>query len=301
MNKMDSGKIEMTEVDMINNNMTTGETWEECLICMEPTNFDYVTSQYWVCCGQRMCTNCCDNHTLAIKGERKTCPFCRASLMYYNDPKYLSQLLLWAEKGRSWAQVGLAELYCDSAHAEKNIEKAIYYFELAAAEGQQIALFNLGDIYLFGNGEEGAQLIDYEKALHYFKLAAEGGSTNAYSNIGFMYDQGLGVNRSDENAFGYYKLAADKGDGDAQYNVGLKYYVGRGVEKDRSLSIKYLSLSADQNDNAVIFLAQVLIEENKRDSSYLLQAIHRTKCALKIMNEADEHFTDFKNFLEVNK
>ena len=34
------------------------DKWEDCLICMEPTNFDAIAARYWLCCGQRMCAKC---------------------------------------------------------------------------------------------------------------------------------------------------------------------------------------------------------------------------------------------------
>ena len=146
------------------------DDWEECPICMEPTNFDAVMTQYWVCCGQKMCGKCGTDYQPTRKGELKSCPFCRHPLMCANEAKYQSQLLKWCEKGKAWAQTILGDRYNRGEYyIGKHIEKAIYYLELAAAQGQHLALYNLGDLYLFGNGE---QLMDYEKALHYFKLAA---------------------------------------------------------------------------------------------------------------------------------
>ena len=81
------------------------EEWEECPICMEPTNFGAITSQYWLCCGQKMCKKCNDNQISFRKGERRgNCPFCRSPEIYQSEPKFLSQLLMFAEKGKAWAQ-----------------------------------------------------------------------------------------------------------------------------------------------------------------------------------------------------
>ena len=71
-------------------------------------------------------------------------------------------------------------------------------------------------------------------------------------------------------------------------------------ERDISLAIKYYTtLSADQGyEDAIKFLAYVLIDETKKESKYLFQAIYRTKNALKIIKESDGFFTKFKDFLE---
>ena len=51
------------------------EGWEECVICMEPTNIDAISASYWLCCGNRMCAKCNTNQINSKKGERTNCPF----------------------------------------------------------------------------------------------------------------------------------------------------------------------------------------------------------------------------------
>ena len=248
---------------------------EDCAICMEPLcNLKAVTTmQYFLCCGQSMCAKCAEKYQLASRGKKITCPFCRSLYVNTeNDPKAQSQLLMFAEKGKAWAQAGLGDRYRKGEYVEKNMKKAIYYFTLASEQGNPLAQQSLGDIYI--NGDEGVT-IDYAKALHYYKLAAEGGSTMAYSNIGFMFDEGLGVTQSCEKAFHYYKIAADKGDNAAQFNVGVCYKNGDGVEKDISLAIKYYTSSADQGyENAIKYLANVLVDEILKKPKYLIEAIY---------------------------
>ena len=75
--------------------MKKGEDdWEECIICMEPTNFDCGAAKYWVCCGQRMCSKCDDNQLLTSSGKERNCPFCSTPQMYSNETKFQSQLLM---------------------------------------------------------------------------------------------------------------------------------------------------------------------------------------------------------------
>ena len=272
------------------------DKWEECSICMEPTNFDAIIAQYWLCCGQRMCSKCNDSHDLMKKGKISICPFCRSTQIYADDPNAQSQLLMFADKGKAWAQCCLGYRFS----VEKNMEKAIYYYTLAADQGSTNAQYNLGFIYKDGKGVP----VDYEKALHYYKLAAEGGALSAYNNIGVMYKEGLGVPQSYEKAFEYYKVGADKGNRVAQYNLGNLYYLGEGVKEDISLAIKHLSLSADQHDeDAVTLLAGILIDlvKDDKETKYLFQAMCRTKCALKIITETHEDYNEFKDFLEWTK
>ena len=45
------------------------EKFQECPICLDEINFEVVSAQYWLCCGQRMCSKCCAKHDLTKKGE----------------------------------------------------------------------------------------------------------------------------------------------------------------------------------------------------------------------------------------
>ena len=58
---------------------------------------------------------------------------------------------------------------------EKDIEKAVQYYQLAAEQGEPYALNNLGCCYSGGEGVEQ----DYEKAMQYFQAAAEQGNADA--------------------------------------------------------------------------------------------------------------------------
>ena len=71
---------------------------------------------------------------------------------------------------------------------------------------------------------------DYQKALHYYDLAAQQDDPWAINNIGFMYAQGKGVDENPQEALRWYKRAAKFGHFEAQYNLGARYAGGQGVE-----------------------------------------------------------------------
>ena len=56
-----------------------------------------------------------------------------------------------------------------------DINKAIYYFRIAANDNNSFAEYQLGKIYLYGNGVEK----DYDIAMHYLHLSAEHGNQYA--------------------------------------------------------------------------------------------------------------------------
>lgn len=78
------------------------------------------------------------------------------------------------------------------------------------------------------------------------KLAAEQGDASAQYNLGRMYLYGQGVPQDNKAAAKWYTLAAEQGDVIAQYNLGFMYYNGRGVPQDDTMAVKWWTLAAEQ-------------------------------------------------------
>ena len=70
---------------------------------------------------------------------------------------------------------------------EKDLNKAIKYWEKAAAQGHAVAQNTLGKCYTEGVG--GAT--DYKKAFEYYKKAADQDYADAQYNLGFCYIRGV--------------------------------------------------------------------------------------------------------------
>lgn len=107
-----------------------------------------------------------------------------------------------AEKGNSHAQFRLATLYA-GLHYEKgswkwyydrktmfneslNYERAAYWYQLSANQGHRAALYNLGLMYINGEGVEKDQVL----ATKYIQKAAELGDDYAQLSLGNMYRDG---------------------------------------------------------------------------------------------------------------
>jgi len=56
----------------------------------------------------------------------------------------------------------------------------------------------------------------YSKAIEYFQLSSQQGNSVAQYNLGYMYLNGYGVNKDYSKAIELYKLAAQNGDEDAK-------------------------------------------------------------------------------------
>ena len=86
----------------------------------------------------------------------------------------------WLEKsayqGDPEAQVNLGVCYYNGQGTEKNIEKAISWLEKAANQGSSLAITTLGHFYR--TGENGVKK-DIDKAIEYFLVATEIGNKNS--------------------------------------------------------------------------------------------------------------------------
>ena len=67
------------------------------------------------------------------------------------------------------AQNNLGVLYENSKGREKDLKKAIYWYNVVAENGNEIAQYNLGCCYSSGEGVEK----DENKAFEYFKKLSE--------------------------------------------------------------------------------------------------------------------------------
>mmetsp|Transcript_21341 Transcript_21341/g.38740 ORF Transcript_21341/g.38740 Transcript_21341/m.38740 type:complete len:195 (+) Transcript_21341:2100-2684(+) len=106
-------------------------------------------------------------------------------------------------------------------------------------------LYDRGLLYYFQeNGE-----VDYEKARYYFEQAAEQGDAKSQCKLGDVYYGGKGVQRDYIKARHYYELAAEQGDANSQRKLGdIYYHGGNGVRPDYVKAIHYYVLAAEQGN-----------------------------------------------------
>eukprot|EP00825_Cyclidium_porcatum_P004770 TRINITY_DN1225_c0_g1_i6.p2 TRINITY_DN1225_c0_g1~~TRINITY_DN1225_c0_g1_i6.p2 ORF type:complete len:127 (-),score=25.25 TRINITY_DN1225_c0_g1_i6:201-581(-) len=86
---------------------------------------------------------------------------------------------------------------------------------------------SLGDCYENGQGVEK----DLIKAVKYYQMSADQGNVKGQNNLGRYYENGQGVEKNYQLAVKYYQMSADQGNADAQNRLGDCYENGQGVEK----------------------------------------------------------------------
>lgn len=97
------------------------------------------------------------------------------------------------------------------------VPQALKYFNAAAAQHYGWAYFNLGDLYLSGDGVPA----DPEKAFHCYVQAACYGVNKALNMLGTLCENGFGTHRPDrEKACQYFLAGAQEQDCWAAFNLG---------------------------------------------------------------------------------
>ncbi|WP_435086989.1 tetratricopeptide repeat protein [Candidatus Pelagibacter bacterium nBUS_33] len=114
-----------------------------------------------------------------------------------------------------------------------------------ADKGDAIAQNNLGHYYLYRSDNN---LENLDKAIYYLNAAAAQGQVNAMTTVGWTYFTGdHGAPQDDEQAIYWNQKASDAGFTIASYNIGFFYYSGlAGLQQDLSMAKKYWLLSASQ-------------------------------------------------------
>lgn len=205
-----------------------------------------------------------------------------------------SRLSREAGEGNLESQITLGYLYLYGDQGfPQDYTKAFYYYSLAAAQNDKIAVNNLGSLYYSGIGTErstvkAAQMFEkavelgnseaavnlafiyltgmglpknYGKAMSLFQVAAEDNNPTAQFMLGYAYYRGFGVKKDLRKAFALMKEAATSKYDDAQYVLAKMYMNGDGVAKNYGNAVKYLSASATQgNIPAIMDLGDVLVE-----------------------------------------
>jgi uncharacterized protein len=121
---------------------------------------------------------------------------------------------------------------------------AVKWYRKAAEQGDAVAQYYLGLMYLNGKGVPE----DDAEAVKWFRKAAEQGNAKAQYYLGFMYANGTGVPEDDAEAVKWYRKAAEQGYANAQFNLGLMYLNGEGVPEDNVFAYMWFNLAAAQGD-----------------------------------------------------
>lgn len=87
--------------------------------------------------------------------------------------------------------------------------------------------------------------VDEEKAFYWCQKAAAEGDTRAMCNLGGFYATGRYVPKDINTSLKWYKEAADFGNGKANASLGIMYALGTEVTQDEELASEYFEAAEE--------------------------------------------------------
>ncbi|GBB92357.1 hypothetical protein RclHR1_00020060 [Rhizophagus clarus] len=201
-------------------------------------------------------------------------------------------------KGHGDAQYNLGLFYKNGIGTEKDIKKAIYWYQKSAENGNKIAQYNLAMCYEYGDGIRKNKIKAFEwykksaeqeysnaqyhlglcykydisekdlkKKIYWYQKSAENGNKIAQYNLAICYEYGDGIRKDEIKAFEWYKKSAEQEYSNAQYYLGLCYKYGIGTEKDLKKAIYWYQKSAANGNKIAQYNLDVCYEYRELPSS----------------------------------
>src|SRR5450830_3436 len=149
-----------------------------------------------------------------------------------------------AQEGDVKAEYNLGLMYLNGDGVKQDNAEALKWFKASANGGFSEAQYRLGVIY-FRND---IVPIDYAEAVKWYRAAALQGHVRSQLDMGVIYYSGAVVDQDYAEAIKWYKLAATQGSTEAQFNLGSMYLKGEGVPEDLVKGYMWVYLSTQPNN-----------------------------------------------------
>ncbi len=178
--------------------------------------------------------------------DAKMAPTFKEAAALYSDENFEAAYEIavpLATSGDVNAQIMLGEMYEFGHGRTVDINNALQWYEMAAAQNNTAAMFRIGMLNL--NGTSGLKK-NTVKARDWFSKAAAAGHLQSANELGLMYYQGIATEADATTAAKYIRTAAEAGLAQAQYNLGLLYANGHGVEQDLAIASTWFQKAAVQ-------------------------------------------------------
>ena len=155
----------------------------------------------------------------------------------------------------------------------KDLQKAIKYYEKSSQLGVGLAYYSLGYIYEDGFQKEGIER-DIHKAIFLYQKAFEHGHIGSCYNMAIIYYKGdaiNGIKRDPSKAIELYEIAVRNNFPDAMFNLSLIYQKGEndyGIKKNIHKTIELLQRAVDLNDCHSMHALAFIYSKGDKDSNF---------------------------------
>lgn len=149
-------------------------------------------------------------------------------------------ILKAAEAGFPPAMNRVGTFFQTGAYVERDLSKAIEWYEGASKAGYSESTYLLGEIAM--NGDSGT--VNMPEALEKFEAAAAKDNINGLRAAAFILLKGLAGPADPEKAAKLFQRGAELWDYRAMYYLGTQYFDGLGVGKDLVEAHKWFDLAA---------------------------------------------------------
>eukprot|EP01120_Amphizonella_sp_Union-15-10_P005753 TRINITY_DN1748_c0_g2_i1.p1 TRINITY_DN1748_c0_g2~~TRINITY_DN1748_c0_g2_i1.p1 ORF type:complete len:596 (+),score=100.75 TRINITY_DN1748_c0_g2_i1:267-1790(+) len=167
--------------------------------------------------------------------------------------------------------VRLSEEYANGRDRITEEQDIVQFYKYSADTGDIEAQVTMGLFYFQGGL---ASPPDALKAFHYFTEAAAQGDSVAMANLGYMYAHGVGTKSDNDTAIHLYQQAAEKGSPHALTFLGESYLKGHGTKPNLDTAKKLFLKAAEQNyPEALFHLGNMYFEGTSIDAKDLIQAL----------------------------
>lgn len=178
---------------------------------------------------------------------------------------YLPEIIAASQKNNHEA-IYLLGLYHqgqgDDSYDEYAYGQARILYEKAIDLGSTDAIYELAELYYYGNGVER----DYEKSLTLYNDPKLDNHPEAVFSRAVQYDTGEGVEQNYETSFALFNKAAELGHTPSIFNIGYMYEYGEFVDKDLDEAKKWYQKACDNDYSDGCYAVNII--GNKASDNY---------------------------------
>ena len=174
--------------------------------------------------------------------------------------------------GRGFAQYALGKKYRDGQGVERNIQKAVELFTLAAKQGNSFAAFALGKMYL---SNDASLPRDGTTALNWITYASERGNQFAQCYLGKLLLKGAdGIPQDTNAALCWLRASVEQGNVYAEYALAMAYLNGKIVPKDDLKALELLRHASSQDNQFAQYQLGKMMLQGEETPKDVATAVH---------------------------